>query len=121
MNRRNLSFMEGNLTKDPVLALLNRTDKDGNNQEVSVCNFTLAINGGRDGNSDEVYFAHCELWDTAAKAMAEYRKGDCIRVEGNMKTKKWVDKKTNEERSKDVLRVSHFSPCYVREREPINS
>jgi len=113
MNRKNMCNFEGKLTKDPVVHKLNRSLNDGQTKTVDVCNFILAVEGGRDGESDEVYFLKCETWDTAALAMMEYRKGDVIFVQGNMKNKRWVDKKTNETRHEDVLRVQHFIPVYI--------
>ena len=115
MNRKNHVVLEGNLTSDPRFQTYLKTDKDGNEKEIRVCNFTIACDGGRDGRSDEVYFANCECWDSAADRIAELTKGDCLHIEGILRNKKWTDKKTNLERNEVVVRVCHFIPVYVKD------
>lgn len=115
MNRENFCQFQGQLCKDPITHQITRTDKEGNTRTVEVCNFVLSARGGRDGNSDEVYFVKCEVWDSAARVMSDFRKGDILFVQGNMKNNKWTDKTTGVERKEDVLRVCHFIPVFVKE------
>lgn len=114
MNRKNNVRLEGNLIGDPKINQFNRLDKDGKERENTVANFRIACDGGRDGHSDEVYYASCECWDSSAHRIAEFRKGDAIYVEGCLRNKEWVDKKTNEKRFDTIIRVTHFIPVFIK-------
>lgn len=119
MNRKNLHFLEGNLTRDPKVTRFLSVDKDGKDKENVVVDFTLACDGGRNGNEDETYFADCEVWDTAAVRVGEFRKGDCLYVEAVGRNKEWLDKSTGEKRFRNVYRVTHFIPVFVKGNNPL--
>ena len=88
MNSLNSILVEGNLTRDPVLA----TTPKG----TSVCNFGVASN--RFYRSDEemqkeVSFFDVEVWSRLAERCAEeLTKGRGVRVVGRLKQDRWQDK-----------------------------
>lgn len=107
MNRKNMHVIEGNLVADPKLTTFTKQDNNGKSREVNVVNFTIAANGGRDGHSNEVFFARCEAFDSGAERIAEYRKGDCLHIEAIGRNKEWKGK-DGETKRDVVFRVTHF-------------
>lgn len=82
----NAIFVEGRLTKDPIIKDL------GNNNCVST--LTIAVNSSYKGKDSsfvqEVGFFDIEVWNNAAKACNQYlTKGCKIRVKGSLKQNRW--------------------------------
>lgn len=114
MNRKNHCVFEGNLVNDPKLNTFLKVDKDGNERENRVVNFTLACDGGRTGFDNETFFVNLEAWDTAADRIAEFRKGDVIHVECLGRNKEYTSKQTGEKKREIVFRVTHFIAVYLK-------
>jgi single-strand DNA-binding protein len=71
-----------------------------------VANLTLAVSTGRD--SEPEWF-NLEIWGKQAQVAGDYvRKGKQIAVIGSIKTEKWTDRTTGEERRKMVVRVDRL-------------
>lgn len=74
----------GRLTKDIELK---KTQSN-----LSVCNFTIAINNGKDeqGNERKADFIPCQAWRNSADLLGRYvKKGDKIAIEGKVTTDNW--------------------------------
>lgn len=59
---------------------------------LSVCNFTIAINNGKDeqGNERKADFIPCQAWRNSADLLGRYvKKGDKIAIEGKITTDNW--------------------------------
>jgi single-strand DNA-binding protein len=88
MNSLNSILVEGNLTRDPVLA----TTPKG----TSVCNFSVASNRfyrSDDELQKEVSYFDVEVWARLAERCAEeLTKGRGVRVVGRLKQDRWQDK-----------------------------
>ena len=88
MNSLNSILVEGNLTRDPVLA----TTPKG----TAVCNFSVASNRfyrSDDELQKEVSFFDVEVWSRLAERCAEeLAKGRGVRVVGRLKQDRWQDK-----------------------------
>ncbi len=87
MNSLNSILIEGNLTRDPLLA---ETPKG-----TSVCNLSLASNRYFKLNNEqqqEVSFFNIEVWSKQAEVCNEHlEKGRGIRVVGRLKQDRWED------------------------------
>lgn len=116
MNRKNNCVFEGNLVNDPKLSIFLKTDRDGNERENRVVNFTLACDGGRTGHDNETFFVNLEAWDTAADRIAEFSKGDAIHCECIGRNKEYLSRQTGETKRDIVFRVLHYIPIFVKER-----
>lgn len=97
----NSVVLAGNLTRDPELRYLA--------SGVAVCDLRLAVSRywkGKDGQRHEdVCFIDVTFWNRAAEVAAQYlKKGRPVLVQGNLEYHQWVDKKTNEKRSKHQIR-----------------
>jgi single-strand DNA-binding protein len=72
-----------------------------------VANLSLAVNG-RTRDSDPEWF-NLEIWGKQAQVAADYvRKGSLIGVYGSVRTEKWNDRSTGEERKKMVVSVDRL-------------
>lgn len=72
-----------------------------------VANLTLAVRALK--KDDEPEWFNLEIWGKAAQVAADYvRKGSLIGVEGRIKTERWTDKTTGQERSKPVVVVNNL-------------
>lgn len=72
-----------------------------------VANLTLAVNG-RTRDSDPEWF-NLEIWGKQAQVAADYvHKGSLIGVYGSVRTEKWNDRTTGEERKKMVVNVDRL-------------
>lgn len=72
-----------------------------------VANLTLAVRGLK--KDDEPEWFNLEIWGKTAQVAADYvRKGSLIGVEGRVKTERWMDKTTGQERSKPVVAVNNL-------------
>ena len=91
MNDLNSVLVEGNLTRDPVLA----TTPKG----TPVCNFSLATNRYyriENERQEEVSFFEVETWSKLAQRCGdELEKGRGVRVVGRLKQDRWNDKEGN--------------------------
>lgn len=75
----NKVFIIGNLTKDPEMKQVNTA-----NGAVSCCDFTVAVNGRRKGDSDAVFF-RCTAWRGVADVIGKYAaKGKKVAVTGTV-------------------------------------
>lgn len=82
MTAFNKVVVAGNLVRDPELRQVSTNDG-----EVSVLNFTVAVN--RPGTkNDAVDFLNCVAWRGLADTIAAYKKkGDSVLVEGALQTR----------------------------------
>lgn len=72
-----------------------------------VANLTLADRPLKKDDKPEWF--NLEIWGKTAQVAADYvRKGSLIYVEGRMKTERWNDKTTGQERSKPVVVVNRL-------------
>jgi single-strand DNA-binding protein len=72
-----------------------------------VANMTLAVNGYK--RDEEPTWFNLEIWGKTAQVAADYvRKGSRIGIIGSVKTEKWTDKSTGNERSKMVVKVDRL-------------
>ncbi|MFA5468472.1 MAG: single-stranded DNA-binding protein [Sphaerochaetaceae bacterium] len=88
MNNLNSILIEGNLTRDPNLTVLD----SGRN----VCNFAIATNYYyRNKEKDlvnEVTYINVDAWGALAENCSKYlRKGRGVRVVGRLKQERWND------------------------------
>ena len=87
MSGLNSVLLEGNLTRDPVLA---ETPKG-----TPVCHFGLAVNRYYSRNEEmvnEVSFFDVETWSRLAQYCgAQLKKGSPLRVVGRLKQERWED------------------------------
>ena len=92
----NLVVASGNLTRDPEMRYTN-TGKP-------VTSFAIAINEGS-GEKRTTVFMDCEAWEKQAELVAEYcRKGRKVLITGAYSTDEWIDKKTNQKRTKAIIK-----------------
>lgn len=104
----NITLLRGNLTRDPEL----RKIVSGNNKEVAVVNFTVAVSREytkASGEKDKVTtFINCEAWDSGAEVIADsFKKGDLVMVEGSLRNDSW--EKDGVKHSTLRVRVNNFS------------
>lgn len=102
----NKVIQQGNLTADPVTNTLPSGD--------TVTNFSIAVNEGytdKQGQKQErTDYLDCKAYRQTGELIAKYfSKGRPILVDGKLRQEKWVDKTTNENRSKLVIEVKDFS------------
>ena len=102
MNSLNSILVEGNLTRDPVLA----TTPKG----TAVCNFSVASNRfyrSDDELQKEVSFFDVEVWSRLAERCSEeLKKGRGVRVVGRLKQDRWQNKE-GDPRSKVKIVAEH--------------
>lgn len=102
----NAVVLVGRLVRDPELRVV-----DG---DLACCNFTLAVNRKvkrRDGSMiEEATFIDAAMFGPRARSFAEHhRRGDHAAISrGRLKTDRWMDGKTGEERSKLVVVVEDW-------------
>lgn len=69
-----------------------------------VANLTLATRGQRADSEPDWH--NLEIWGKQAQVAADYvRKGSLIGIVGSLRTSKWTDRTTGEERTKPVIHV----------------
>ena len=113
MNNLNSILIEGNLTRDPVLA----TTPKG----TPVCNFSVASNRFYKQDTEgrkEVSFFDVEVWAKLANQCGEYlSKGRGVRVVGRLKQDRWTDAEgKNHSRVKIVGEHVEFRPKFTKEK-----
>ncbi len=97
------------------LNVVNLVGRAGGNPEIKyfdsgnvVCKFTLAVNR-RTRNSDQPDWFNLEMWGKTAEVAGNYvRKGSLVGIQGSLKIETWMDRNTNKERSKPVIKVSRL-------------
>ena len=97
------------------LNVVNLVGRAGGNPEIKyfdsgnvVCKFTLAVNR-RTRNSDQPDWFNLEMWGKTAEVAGNYvRKGSLVGIQGSLKIETWMDRNTNKERSRPVIRVSRL-------------
>jgi len=99
----NKVILVGNVGKDPEVKYI-----DGNKV---VARITLATNESyRDRNGqtvEQTEWHNIEMWDDLARLAEKYvKKGKMIYVEGKLRTNKWMDKETNQERQSKFVRAT---------------
>ncbi|MCK9547151.1 MAG: single-stranded DNA-binding protein [Sphaerochaeta sp.] len=90
MNNLNSVLLEGNLVKDPELAVVGE-------QQSELAKFTIAVNRyykGADGKpNQEVLYIGVDAWGTLGKNCLSYlTKGRGVRVVGRLRQDRWNDK-----------------------------
>ena len=72
-----------------------------------VAKFTLAVSGfSRD---DESEWFNIEAWGKTAQVVADYvKKGSQVAIVGSMKTEKWTDRTSGQERSRQIVKVGRL-------------
>jgi len=90
----------GRLGRDPDIRYLENS---------SVTNVTIAINrlgAGRDAEADWIKL---EIWGESGQAFADQaQKGDMVSVAGRIKTDRWTDRQTGEEKMQLCCRVDQW-------------
>lgn len=102
----NKVILVGNVGRDPEVKYLD------NNKVVA--KFSIATNESyrdRNGNTvDQTEWHNIEMWDDLAKIVEKYvKKGKLLYVEGKIKTNKWTDRETNQERQSKFIRATSFN------------
>lgn len=117
MNDLNSVLIEGNLTRDPMLA---STPKG-----TPVCNFGVAANRyyrADEQMQEEVSFFEVEVWSRLAeRCNDELEKGRGVRVVGRLKQDRW-ETKDGEPRSRVKVVAEHveFKPQWKKRDEAID-
>lgn len=111
----NTVVLMGHLAADPELRHLPSGD--------SVAMFTLGVNPPRsDQKERKGDFFQCDLWGGWAQNLVKTaRKGSLVLVEGRLTQQRWLDPKTNEQRSRIVVlafKGFHLKAEYADPREP---
>lgn len=114
MNSLNSILVEGNLTRDPMLA---ETPKG-----TPVCNFAVAANRFYRDNEElqkEVSFFDVEVWSRLAERCAgTLKKGRGVRVVGRLKQDRWIDSEgKSRSRVKIVGEHVEFRPVFTKPEE----
>jgi len=99
----NKVILVGNVGKDPEVKYID------NNKVVA--RVTLATNESykdRNGNNvEQTEWHNIELWDDLARLAEKYvKKGKMLYIEGKLRTNKWMDKETNQERQSKFIRAT---------------
>jgi single-strand DNA-binding protein len=105
MSNYNRVIVMGNLTRDPELRYLpNGTAVAKIGMAV---NRTYKLESGE--KKEEVTFLDIEAWRQSAENIAKYcKKGSAILCEGRLKQEVWVDKQTQEKRSRLIIVCDNF-------------
>jgi len=98
----NQCTLVGRLTKDPEIKKVN-----GRDGEISVCNFSLAVNDGKD--DDDVSFFEITCWGKVADSVSKYCfKGNRVLVNGRLKQDRWEKDGEKRTKVKIVNAMVHF-------------
>jgi single stranded DNA-binding protein len=73
----------------------------------------------KEGNTiQDAHFFDAKAWDSGAATIAKLaHKGDSMVVSGKIRQETWVDKTTNEKRSKTILRIEQFTILYKNKKD----
>jgi len=82
-----------------------------------VANLTLAVSAFKRDDPPEWF--NLEIWGKQAQVAADYvRRGSQIAVTGRVKTEKWTDRATGQERSKPVVVVDRLELLGSKRDQP---
>lgn len=82
-----------------------------------VANLTLAVNAFKKDDPPEWF--NLEIWGKTGEVAVNYvKKGSQIAVTGRVKTEKWTDKTTGQERSKPVVVVNNLELLGSKRDQP---
>lgn len=95
----NRVILLGNLTRDPELKNIGTTN---------VCNFSIAVNRRTKTGQDTTFVDISAFGKTADNIAKYFQKGKPILVEGRLQTDKWVDKTTQQPRTKLKVVAERF-------------
>lgn len=99
----NRVILMGNLTREPEFKNIGTTN---------VANFGIAINRVVQGGGKETTFVDVSAFGKCAENISKYfTKGKPILIEGRLKLDEWVDKQTQQKRSKLKVVVERFFFC----------
>ena len=74
-----------------------------------VAKVSLAVNRRSRNQNEAPNWFPLECWGKTAEILADYtQKGSLIGVEGELKFDEWIDKNTNERRTKPVIKVNRL-------------
>lgn len=101
MSNQTHSFT-GNLTRDPESRTVSTANGD-----TTVVSFSVAVNGRK---PEETVYFECEAWGKQAETIVgHFKKGKPIVInDAEARMDNWVDKNTNEKRSRLKFRVNRF-------------
>lgn len=75
----------------------------------SVCNFSLAIDQGRD---NPPLWLPVEAWNKTGEIVTNHcRKGSLVGVQGALKEEKWTDRQTGQERTRITVSAYRVTLC----------
>lgn len=99
----NKVILVGNVGRDPEVKYL-----DNNKVVAKLAIATNESYRDRNGNVvDQTEWHNIEMWDDLARLAEKYvKKGKLLYVEGKIRTNKWVDRDTNQERQSKFIRAT---------------
>lgn len=102
----NKVILVGNVGRDPEVKYID------NNKVVA--RITIATNESyrdRNGNVvDQTEWHNVEMWDDLARLVEKYvKKGKLLYIEGKIRTNKWTDRETNQERQSKFIRATSMN------------
>ena len=108
----NSVILEGRLTADPELR------KAG---EVSVTNFSLAVNRPKNKDGESVAdFFNIQAWRGSAELICKHlKKGDRVAIEGSLRTNKFTDKE-GQNRVSTYVHVDNVHFLSVKKKDAVN-
>ncbi len=99
----NKVILVGNVGRDPEVKYL-----DNNKVVAKLAIATNESYRDRNGNVvDQTEWHNIEMWDDLAKLAEKYvKKGKLLYIEGKIRTNKWTDRETNQERQSKFVRAT---------------
>lgn len=105
----NYVTLQGNLVRDPEVKYVG--------SGIAVSEFTLA-HTARSGEKEFTSFVDVKAWKGMAEKMKEYRKGNNLTVLGALRMDEWIDKKTDQKRTKLYVNAQVVTSTFTGERSP---
>lgn len=101
MKSLNVVHLIGNLTKDPEIKAMEKTDN-------VLCRFSIAVNevwyNKQDEKQEYTSFFDCTCWGKRGEALAKFhQKGDPIFISGKLRQDKWEDKNGDKRYSVSII------------------
>lgn len=102
----NKVILVGNVGKDPEVKYL-----DNNKVVAKLAIATNESYRDRNGNVvDQTEWHNIEMWDDLAKLVEKYvKKGKLLYIEGKIRTNRWTDRETNQERQNKFIRATSMN------------
>lgn len=102
----NKVILVGNVGRDPEVKYI-----DANKVVARLAIATNESYRDRNGNLvDQTEWHNVELWDDLARLAEKYvKKGKMLYIEGKLRTNKWTDKETNQERQSKFIRATQMT------------